>query len=115
MLAIGVFANRKDKGTENYYVGGRKQNPVTIMCLWVSCWIGGASVIGTSTKGYDMGITAVWYVGMTAMGCLLFSLCCQKRSSASETSCSILHIPNLSRAVMMAAHALSPLSARSLA
>ena len=67
MLAIGVFANRKDKGTENYYVGGRKQNPVTIMCLWVSCWIGGASVIGTSTKGYDMGITAVWYVGMTAM------------------------------------------------
>lgn len=74
MLAIGVFANRKDKGTENYYVGGRKQNPVTIMCLWVSCWIGGASVIGTSTKGYDMGITAVWYVGMTAMGCLLFSL-----------------------------------------
>ena len=74
MLAIGVFANRKDKGTENYYVGGRRQNPVTIMCLWVSCWIGGASVIGTSTKGYDMGITAVWYVGMTAMGCLLFSL-----------------------------------------
>ena len=37
MLAIGVFANRKDKGTENYYVGGRKQNPVTIMCLCVSC------------------------------------------------------------------------------
>lgn len=74
MLAIGLYANRKDKGTENYYVGGRKQNSVTIMCLWVSCWIGGASVIGTSTKGYDMGITAVWYVGMTAVGCLLFSL-----------------------------------------
>lgn len=79
MLAIGFYANRKDKGTENYYVGGRKQNSVTIMCLWVSCWIGGASVIGTSTKGYDMGITAVWYVGMTAVGCLLFSLLLSKK------------------------------------
>ena len=112
MLAIGVFANRKDKGTENYYVGGRKQNPVTIMCLWVSCWIGGASVIGTSTKGYDMGITAVWYVGMTAMGCLLFSLLLSEKVKRIGDK---LHIPNLLRAVMMAAHALSPLSARSLA
>ena len=79
MLVIGFIANRKDKGTENYYVGGRKQNSLTIMCLWVSCWIGGASVIGTSTKGYEMGITAVWYVGMTAVGCLLFSLLLSKK------------------------------------
>lgn len=79
MLAIGLYANRKDKGTENYYVGGRRQGALSIMCLWVSCWIGGASVIGTSTKGYDMGITAVWYVGMTAVGCMLFSLVLSKK------------------------------------
>ena len=74
MLVIGLYSNKKHKGVENYYVAGRKSNPLTIMCLWVSCWIGGASVIGTSTKGYELGVTAIWYVGTLAIGCLSFSL-----------------------------------------
>ena len=59
MLVIGLYSNKKHKGVENYYVAGRKSNPLTIMCLWVSCWIGGASVIGTSTKEYELGVTAI--------------------------------------------------------
>ncbi|MEG1633291.1 MAG: sodium:solute symporter family protein [Oscillospiraceae bacterium] len=74
MVFIGLYSNKTQKGVENYYVAGRKSSPLTIMCLWVSCWIGGASVIGTSTKGYDLGITAIWYVGTLAVGCLSFSL-----------------------------------------
>lgn len=74
MLLIGLYSNKKHKGVENYYVAGRRSSSVTIMCLWLSCWIGGASVIGTSTKGYELGVTAVWYVGTLAIGCLSFSL-----------------------------------------
>jgi SSS family solute:Na+ symporter len=79
MVLIGLYSNKTQKGVENYYVAGRKSSPMTIMCLWVSCWIGGASVIGTSTKGYNLGITAVWYVGTLAIGCLLFSLSFSER------------------------------------
>lgn len=79
MVAIGVYANHKHKEVESYYVAGRKSKPITIACLWVSCWIGGASVIGTSTKAYDLGITAVWYVGTLALGCLSFSLILSER------------------------------------
>ena len=79
MVFIGLYSNRKNKGVESYYVAGRKSGSLTIMCLWVSCWIGGASVIGTSTKAYEMGITAVWYVGILAIGCLSFSLMVSKK------------------------------------
>lgn len=79
MLVIGVCASRRQTNMESYYVAGKKLNAVSVMCLWVSCWIGGASVIGTSTKAYELGITAVWYVGVLAVGCALFALVMAKR------------------------------------
>lgn len=79
MLGIGIYTSRKQSNMETYYVAGRKLGTISIACLWISCWIGGASVIGTSTKAYDMGITAIWYVGILAVGCGLFSLVFSKK------------------------------------
>lgn len=73
MLVVGAVANKKQKDMEDYYVAGRKLNTFSIMCLWVAGWIGGASVIGASSKAYDMGITAIWYVGIAAIGCVIFA------------------------------------------
>lgn len=79
MLGIGIYTSRKQSNMETYYVAGRKLGTISIACLWISCWIGGASVIGTSTKAYDMGITAIWYVGILAVGCGVFSLVFSKK------------------------------------
>lgn len=79
MLGIGIYTSRKQNSMETYYVAGRKLGTPSIACLWISCWIGGAAVIGTSTKAYDMGITAVWYVGILAVGCAVFALVFSKR------------------------------------
>lgn len=79
MLGIGIYTSRKQSSMETYYVAGRQLGTLSIACLWISCWIGGASVIGTSTKAYDMGITAIWYVGILAVGCGLFSLIFSKK------------------------------------
>ncbi|MDO4260967.1 MAG: sodium:solute symporter family protein [Eubacteriales bacterium] len=79
MLAVGVLVSRKQSSMETYYVAGRRLGTVSIACLWVSCWIGGASVIGTSAKAYDMGVTAVWYVGILAVGCAVFALVFAKK------------------------------------
>ena len=46
-----------------------------IGALWMAGWIGGSSVIGTSSNSYSMGITGVWYVGEIAIGA------CSSRSS----------------------------------
>lgn len=47
--------------------------PISIMCLWMSAWIGGASITGTSSKAYELGITAVWYVFIIVIGTVLFA------------------------------------------
>lgn len=73
-LGIGFYANKKQKGVDDYYVGGRSVGSVSLMCLWMSAWIGGTSVMGTSSKAYEIGISAVWYVGIIGVGIVLFAL-----------------------------------------
>lgn len=73
MILIGIYANKKQKDMEDYYVAGRKVGVFSITCLWLSSWIGGASVIGSSSKAYDIGISSIWYSGSVAIGCILFS------------------------------------------
>ncbi len=74
MLLIGFMANRRQKSMEDYYVAGRRMGVFSVASLWLSSWVGGASVVGASGKAYDMGITAIWYVGIMAVGLLAFGL-----------------------------------------
>lgn len=74
LVAIGFWAKRRQKNVDDYYVAGRRLGTVTIACLWIAAWIGGAAVVGTTTRVYEQGITGVWYVLAQATGCLLFGL-----------------------------------------
>ncbi|MGH8204693.1 MAG: sodium:solute symporter family protein, partial [Steroidobacteraceae bacterium] len=62
MAGLGIYAQRRQKNVEDYFVAGRRMGPVTIACLWVAAWIGGASVVGTSARVYQLGVTGVWYI-----------------------------------------------------
>lgn len=72
MLIIGVYAGKKQRGFDDYFLGGRSMGAWTLGCLWMAGWIGGSSVSGTASNGYSMGITAVWYVFSLAIGLLIF-------------------------------------------
>jgi SSS family solute:Na+ symporter len=74
MVAIGFHAQRRQKDVEDYFVAGRRLGALTIACLWIAAWIGGAAVVGTSTRAYEYGVTGVWYVLAQAIGCVLFGL-----------------------------------------
>lgn len=74
MVAIGLYANYRQKNIEDYYVAGRRLGPFSIACLWLASWVGGASIIGSSSRAHEMGVTAIWYVLSLAIGCLLFGL-----------------------------------------
>ena len=73
MIVLGFYAQRKQKGIDDYYLGGKSMNAFHIGVLWMAGWIGGSSVVGTSANGYSMGITAVWYVVSIAVGCMMFA------------------------------------------
>jgi SSS family solute:Na+ symporter len=74
MVGLGFWAKARQKDVEDYYVAGRRLGPFTIACLWIAAWIGGAAVVGTSTRVYEYGVTGVWYVLAQAIGCVLFGL-----------------------------------------
>lgn len=74
MIFLGFYASFKQKDVEDYYVAGRRLGTFSIACLWLATWVGGASIVGTSTRAYELGVTAIWYVLSLAIGCLLFGL-----------------------------------------
>lgn len=79
MVGLGFYAKHRQQNVEDYFVAGRRLGPVTIACLWLAAWIGGAAVVGTSSRVYELGVTGVWYVVAQAIGCLLFGLFMAKR------------------------------------
>ena len=46
MLAIGIYASRRQDSVEDYFVAGGKLGSFSIACLWLASWVGGAAVIG---------------------------------------------------------------------
>jgi SSS family solute:Na+ symporter len=79
LVGLGFYAQRRKQNVEDYFVAGRRRGPATIACLWIAAWIGGASVVGTSARVYEFGVTGVWYILAIAIGCLLFGLLVAKR------------------------------------
>ena len=79
LVGIGFYAQRRKPDVDDYFVAGRRMGPVTIACMWVAAWIGGASIVGTSARVYTQGITGIWYVLGIAIGCTLFGLTVAKR------------------------------------
>lgn len=74
MVAIGFYANYRQENLEDYYVAGRRLGPFSIACLWMASWVGGASIVGSSARAHEIGVSAIWYVLALAIGCLLFGL-----------------------------------------
>ena len=62
LVGIGIYAQRSKPDVDDYFVAGRRMGPATIACMWVAAWIGGASIVGTSARVYEQGITGIWYV-----------------------------------------------------
>jgi SSS family solute:Na+ symporter len=74
LIGLGIYASRRQQGPEDYFLAGRRQGTLSIACLWLASWVGGAVVVGTTARAYDIGISASWYVLAQAIGLSLFGL-----------------------------------------
>lgn len=74
LVVIGWRARHRQKDIDLYFVGGRKAGTFAVMTLWLTAWVGGATILGTAEQAYEIGIRALLYpLGMT-VGCVLFAL-----------------------------------------
>lgn len=74
MFILGIVAWRKNKTSEDYFVAGKSLGTFSLAAMWLSSWIGGASIVGTATDAYEVGISGGWYVSFLAVGTIIFGL-----------------------------------------
>ncbi len=74
MAILGIVAYKKSHSSEDYFVAGKKLGTFSLAAMWLSSWIGGSSIIGTSTNSYNLGISGGWYVTILAFGCVIFGI-----------------------------------------
>lgn len=82
MAVLGVVGYKKSKTSEDFYVAGKSLGTFSLAAMWMSSWIGGSSIVGTSTDAYNLGICGGWYVVILSVGCLLFGLTFSKKASS---------------------------------
>ena len=78
MAVMGIIAYRRNKTSEDFFVAGKSMGTFSLAAMWLSSWIGGSSIVGTSTDAYNLGVTGGWYVTILAVGCVLFGLMCRR-------------------------------------
>ena len=72
MIAIGLYASRRQDSVEDYFVAGGKLGSFSIAFLWLASWVGGAAIVGGTTKAFEFGISGGWYTTCMLIACLLF-------------------------------------------
>jgi len=60
MLSVGYYFLRKNKNTDDYYVGGRKMGSLHVGLSVVATDVGGGFSIGLGGLGFIMGIAGSW-------------------------------------------------------
>ncbi len=71
MLGIGVYFLRKNKTTDDYFVGGRNLNSLHIGLSVVATDVGGGFSIGLGGLGFVMGLSGSWLLFTGLLGAWL--------------------------------------------
>lgn len=71
MLGFGYFFFRKNKGGDDYYVGGRDMNSLHIGLSVVATDVGGGFSIGLGGLGFVMGLSGSWMLFTGLIGAWL--------------------------------------------
>jgi len=71
MLGVGFFFLRKNKGADDYYVGGRNMGSAHIGLSVVATDVGGGFSIGLGGLGFSMGLSGSWMLFTGLIGAWL--------------------------------------------
>jgi len=74
MLGVGFYFMRKNKTTEDYYVGGRGMSSLHIGLSVVATDVGGGFSIGLGGLGFTMGLSGSWLLFTGLLGAWLSSV-----------------------------------------
>ncbi len=95
LIVIGLYASRKQESIKDFFVAGGKLGTISIACLWLASWVGGAAIVGGTAKTYEFGVSGGWYTIAMSIGCLLFGLTFAARVKRWGNERGLLTYPDL--------------------
>jgi SSS family solute:Na+ symporter len=72
-VALGFWISRRLRGTNDFFVAGRRLGPGLLFSTLLAANIGAGSTVGAAGIAYLYGISAVWWVGSAALGSFLLA------------------------------------------
>ena len=95
MLGVGFFFLRKNKNSEDYYVGGRGMGSLHVGLSVVATDVGGGFSIGLGGLGFTMGISGSWMLFTGLIGAWLAAVLLIPTVSKIAISKKLLTFPQL--------------------
>ena len=95
MLGVGLYFLRKNKGAEDYFVGGRDMGSWHIGLSVVATDVGGGFSIGLGGLGFIMGLSGSWMLFTGAIGAWLSAVFLIPRISSSSRLAGLFTFPQI--------------------
>src|SRR5512139_817182 len=74
MVAAGAWLARRVRGAGDFFVASRALPPGVVFATLLAANIGAGSTVGATGLGYRHGLSAWWWSGSAALGCLVLGL-----------------------------------------
>jgi solute:Na+ symporter, SSS family len=74
LMAAGLYVSRRVKGSGDFFVAGRQLSTGLVFTTLLAANIGAGSTVGAAGLAYRHGLSAWWWSGSAALGCLLLGL-----------------------------------------
>lgn len=72
-IALGLWIGRRVRGTEDFFVAGRRLPAVLLFATVLAANIGAGSTVGAASLGYRDGLSAWWWNGSAGLGSLVLA------------------------------------------
>jgi SSS family solute:Na+ symporter len=93
MLGVGLFFLKKNKNTEDYFVGGRQMGSLHIGLSVVATDVGGGFSIGLGGLGFTMGLSGSWLLFSGLVGAWLTAVVLVPTVHRLSTRLNLLSFP----------------------
>jgi len=74
VLTVGLWASRRVKGSEDFLLAGRSMGLLVLVGTLCATQLGGGNIIGTSTNGYNQGLSGMTFGVSTGIAMLVLGL-----------------------------------------
>jgi len=74
LALVGIWAGRKVRQAEDFYVAGRRLGPWLLAATVLAANIGAGTTVGVTGLAYEIGAGAAWWTGSAVLGTVILAL-----------------------------------------